>query len=79
MADSDIGVVITGKEIYDAVMATKETVQRVEERFNTLQATVNSHEESIEELKKQYFKVALLSGTIGATITTALPFILRLF
>ena len=49
MPDTGIGVVITGKEIYDAVMETKGTVARIEEKFSSLTSTVRDHTVALEE------------------------------
>ena len=65
MPDSGIGVVITGKEIYDAVMATKESVTRIESKFGEVEAAVKEHETKLDDLYKKYYQIAGIGGLTG--------------
>lgn len=65
MPESGIGVVITGKEIYDAVMATKESVTRIESKFGEVEAVVKEHEIKLDDLYRKYYQIAGIGGLAG--------------
>lgn len=75
MPDTGFGVVITGKEIYDAVMETKGTVTRIEEKFTSMTATVKEHtaaleehDDKLEDLYRKYYQIAGIGGMVGGLV-----------
>lgn len=77
MPDSGIGVVITGKEIYDAVMATKESVTRIESKFGEVEAAVKEHETKLEDLYRKYYQIAGIGGMVGGAVLAVVQAVIK--
>lgn len=84
MPDTGIGVVITGKEIYDAVMETKGTVARIEEKFSSLTSTVQDHTAALEEhdgkledLYRKYYQIAGIGGMVGGAVLAVVQAVIK--
>lgn len=78
MPDTGIGVVITGKEVYDAVMETKATVTRIEGKFSSLEATVKEHETKIEDLQRFKYQLIGWSGLAGTLAGLFGPYVVKM-
>lgn len=78
MPDTGIGVVVTGKEIYDAVMETKATVTRIEGGLQELKATVGEHETKIEDLQRFKYQLIGWSGLAGTLAGLFGPYVVKL-
>ena len=78
MLESGIGVVVTGKEIYDAVMETKATVTRIEGGLQELKVTVREHETKIEDLQRFKYQLIGWSGLAGTLAGLFGPYVVKL-
>lgn len=75
--ESGMGVLITGKEVYDAVLSIKDTVTRMEQKLGDLSKTVAEHDVKIEDLTKKYYLAGGIGGIAGSIVVAAIPVIIR--
>ena len=85
MPDTGIGVVITGKDIYDLVLTTKESVTRIESRLGSVNEALENHERSIqdhtsklEELQKFRYQTVGWGSAAGAIAGFLVPYLVKL-
>ena len=78
MPETGIGVIITGKEVYDAVMETKATVTRIEGKFSALEATVKEHDIKLESLQRFKYQVMGWGALAGALTSLIGPYVVKL-
>lgn len=77
MSESGGGVVITGKEMYDLMLETKNTVTRIETTMSALAIAVAEHEQKIDDLTKKYYMAGGLGGIVGAILTAVIPVVAK--